>query len=105
MNNKQKVEWYDVNRLLSHNANFYFVLSGRGAGKTYGFKKWMINRYIKKGEQFIYIRRYKDDIKQSRLDEFFADIIANNEFPDDELTVKNKEYYINGELAGWAIDL
>ena len=93
--------FYDFHKLLSHNALFNFIIGNRGAGKTYGFKKWAIKTFLKTGAQFIYLRRYKtefDDFKN-----FFNDIA--HEFPDVEFTVKGKLLYINGELAGYGIAL
>lgn len=104
----EKIEnstWFDLNRTLSYNAMINIILSARGPGKTYSVKKRIINRFIKHGEQFVLIRRYKDDIGQTKLNQFFADIESNNEFEDHELKVINKEFWIDGELAGWAFAL
>jgi Podovirus DNA encapsidation protein (Gp16) len=93
--------YYNYHTLLSHNALFNFIIGNRGAGKTYGFKKWAIKTFLKSGAQFIYLRRYKtefDDFKN-----FFGDIA--HEFPDCEFEVKGKLLYINGELAGYGIAL
>lgn len=97
----EKSIFYDFHDLLSHNALFNFVIGNRGAGKTYGFKKWAIKTYLKSGAQFIYLRRYKtefDDFKN-----FFNDIA--HEFPDVEFEVKGKLLYINGGLAGYGVAL
>lgn len=97
----EKSIFYDFHDLLSHNALFNFVIGNRGAGKTYGFKKWAIKTFLKTGAQFIYLRRYKtefDDFKN-----FFNDISA--EFPDVEFEVKGKLLYINGQLAGYGVAL
>lgn len=93
--------YYNFHDLLSHNALFNFVIGNRGAGKTYGFKKWAIKTFLKSGAQFIYLRRYKtefDDFKN-----FFNDIA--HEFPDVEFEVKGKLLYINGSLAGYGVAL
>lgn len=93
--------YYDFHPLLSRNALYNFIIGNRGAGKTYGFKKWAIKTFLKTGAQFIYLRRYKtefDDFKN-----FFNDISA--EFPDVEFMVKGKLLYINGQLAGYGIPL
>lgn len=72
--------WYNPHELLSHNCLFNFVVGNRGAGKTYGVaKKWAIKTFLKTGKQFIYLRRYKTELDD--IPNFFADIIANNEFP------------------------
>ena len=96
-----KVIFWDINRPLSYNALFNFIIGNRGGGKTYGAKRHVIKRFLKTGEQFIYLRRYKDE--QADVGKFFNDI--QSEFPDVELTVKNKCFYINGQLAGYALVL
>jgi hypothetical protein len=93
--------YYNFHDLLSHNALFNFVVGNRGAGKTYGGKKWAIKDFLKTGAQFIYLRRYKTEFADFK--NFFADIM--HEFPDVEFEVKGRNIYINGELAGYGIPL
>lgn len=70
--------FYSFNLLLSYNATYNFVVGGRGLGKTYDAKKRAIRKALTKGEQFIYLRRYKTEIPASKQT-FFADI--SQEFP------------------------
>ena len=56
--------WWDLKNTLSYNALFNFVVGSRGCGKTYGFKKWAAEDFIKNGNQFIYIRRYKTEMNK-----------------------------------------
>lgn len=93
--------WYDISRTLSYNCLFNFVIGNRGAGKTYGAKKWAIQDFLKTGGQFIYVRRYKQEL--NKISKFFDDIRA--EFPEVKLEVKGRLFYINGELAGQAVPL
>ena len=41
--------WWDLKNTLSYNALFNFVVGSRGCGKTYGFKKWAAEDFIKNG--------------------------------------------------------
>lgn len=50
-----------------------------GVGKTYGASKMVIQKFIKKGEQFAYIRRYKPELKKA-VPNFFEALENNNEF-------------------------
>ena len=93
--------YYDISGLLSQRCVFNFVIGNRGGGKTYGGKKLVINRFKRKGYQFVWIRRYRTEI--DTLSDFWADI--RSAFPEDELTQKGQELYINGELAGYLIAL
>ncbi len=94
--------FYNYNRIRSYNALFNFIISNRGGGKTYGAKKMCINNFLKRKEQFVYVRRYKSEIKEVR-DNFFSDI--SQEFQDHELTVNGSKIYIDGEIAGYFIPL
>lgn len=93
--------WYSPNKLFSYDRILNFTIGARGIGKTYGMKKHVVNRFLKYGEQFIYLRRYKPELR--KIQNFFNDI--KPEFPDVEFKVKGRELYINGKLAGWAVPL
>lgn len=93
--------FYNFHELLSHNALFNFVIGNRGAGKTYGFKKLAIKGFLKRGRQFIYLRRYKTEF--DAVSTFFNDI--SHEFPNVDFEVKGKTFYINGKIAGYAVAL
>ena len=96
--------YYTLQRVLSYNALINIIIGERGVGKSYTTKKYVINRFIKKGEEFVYLRRYKTELKSS-VPKFFDDIIANNEFPEATLKVKNNLFYINDKIAGYALPL
>lgn len=99
MNNKSM--FWDINKSISRNCLFNFIVGNRGAGKTYGAKQYVINRFLKTGEQFVYIRRYKEELKKIR--KFFEDIAPA--FPDVKFEVKGKQFYINDTEAGTAMAL
>lgn len=95
--------WYDVNETLSHNKLFNFVVGPRGTGKTYSAKCKAISRFIKKGEQFIYIRRFDSELKFSQISTFFADV---SERFDETLEVKRGgTFACDDEIMGWYIPL
>lgn len=93
--------WWSAGPLLSYRCNFNFVIGNRGGGKTYNSKKLAINRFKKGKQQFVYVRRYQTEL--DTMEDFWSDI--RPEFPDMELTQKGDKFYINGELAGYAIPL
>lgn len=101
--NEYGFEWWDVNRTLSYNKLLNFVVGGRGIGKTYGTKKFLINRYMKTGERFIYIRRYQADLEKA-LPTFFSGVV--DDYPDYEFTVGKQGYILaNGIEMGYAFPL
>lgn len=91
--------WWDINVVLSYVALFFFIVGMRGGGKSYGMKKHVIKRWLKHKEQFMYVRRYKEEFDESAKT-FFDDLIANGEFPDCEFEYKGKKFYCNGEIMG-----
>lgn len=93
--------YYDPNKMLSYNRIMNFVIGARGIGKSYAMKKHPINRFLKHGEQFIYLRRYKTELK--KVGNYFNDIAM--EFPDHQFKIKGREFHIDGKIAGWAVPL
>lgn len=83
--------FWDINRTLTHNALINIIVGNRGGGKSYGAKKRAVQNFLTKGEQFGYIRRYKDDLKKP-LEQFFKDIAW--EFPEHEFRVEGEKLYI-----------
>lgn len=66
--------FYSFAKLDSYNAYYNMAVGGRGIGKTYGRKKKAIADAIKKGKQFIYVRRYKEELQLAK-ETFFTDIL------------------------------
>jgi hypothetical protein len=73
--------WYNWDKISSYNGVYNFIVGERGVGKTFGWKKKAIRNAIVKGEQFMYVRRYKDELKTS-ANTFFDDIKAKDLFPE-----------------------
>lgn len=65
-------DYYDLHNLLTHNAQWNFIIGARGLGKTYAAKRYGIREYLKHGHEFIYLRR--TDVEQKRKETFFKDI-------------------------------
>lgn len=101
----QTIDWYSPTNIKSYNKFLNFILGGRGIGKTYGLKKDCISRYKKKGKQFLYLRRYKTDLKKIKT--FLNDQFEN--FKDDEFKITGGSnfttFYINGCEMGYATSL
>jgi hypothetical protein len=95
--------WYDKSRILSYNKILSFVIGNRGGGKTYNAKEWCIKDFLKNKKQFVWIRRYKEELLQADLDKFFDDI--KNEFPKVEFKIVGKTAYINDQVAGFFVPL
>lgn len=96
--------YYDLSKVLSYNAFLSFLVGERGCGKTYSVTKFVIKQFLKNGNQFAYIRRYKSEIKKD-APVFFDSILDNNEFEDLHCYYKGEKFYINDKLAGYAMTL
>lgn len=98
--------WYSYEKVLSYHAMLNFILGERGVGKSYGIKKYCVNRYKKKKRKFIYLRRYNTELEKTIKDNKFFDDIKNDEiFKNDKMYIKGNKFYINGEICGYAISL
>ena len=72
--------------------------------KLIGAVKFVTKEFIKKGHQFVYLRRYKSDLKKS-IPTLFTSLNNNNEFPDNKLSFKGTNLYIDDQLAGYGFTL
>lgn len=99
--------YYDITNTLTYNALYYFIIGERGVGKTYSAKKFAIRRFLKTGEQFVYLRRYKTELGESVGDEkdakFFKKI--KSEFPDHKFRVSGDKLYCDDKICGYALSL
>lgn len=100
--------YYNFDKLFSYNFLLAFVITERGLGKTFGSKVAMLKKYLKTGEQFIYIRRYKTEL-DSALATFWSDLQSNGYFEDYNLEVRKSKmlttFLCNGQVCGYAIPL
>jgi len=97
----EKSLYYNPQKMLSYNRILNFVIGARGIGKSFAMKEYPIRRFLKNGEQWIYVRRYKTELK--KIKNYFTDV--QEKFPEHEFKVKGREFYIDNQLAGWAIPL
>jgi hypothetical protein len=103
--------YYSVDRVISYNALLNLIIGERGVGKTYGFKTYSVKRFLNKGKQFAYIRRYETDLDASvgttNDNKFFEQI--KKEFPNSEFKVtkskKIRKLYIDNKICGYALPL
>ena len=96
--------YYDLSKALSYGAFINILLGERGVGKTYSASKFVTKEFIKKGHEFVYVRRYKTELQKS-VGKFFKPLIINNEFEGHTLETKGDNFYIDNILAGYAVTL
>lgn len=75
------MKYYDVRDTLRAypNAHYYVVYGERSNGKTYSALDYVLDNYLKTGEQFAYIRRWGEDIRKKQLSQLFAAHAENGE--------------------------
>lgn len=103
--------WYTPNQQLTYNRIFNFVVGVRGGGKTFNTLLHAIKRFLKAGDEFIYLRRRQvdlDDSCQGGKDsgDLFADIRNNGYFDGHSLkVVKDKaggyNFYFDDKIMGY----
>lgn len=103
--------FYDYQKVLTYNAILYIIIGERGVGKTYGFKKFAIKRFLRTGKQFVYLRRYDSDLEESvgsNTDQKFFEQIKN-EFPEHTFKIskgkKVRKLFIDEKICGYALPL
>lgn len=100
--------YYDYNKLMSYNFLLAFVIGERGVGKTFGAKKKLLQNFLNKGEEFIYLRRYKTELDLA-LTTFWDDLISQECFPDHTLQVKKSKkmttFTCDNTTCGYAVPL
>ena len=100
--------YYNYDRLFSYNFLIAFVIGERGVGKSFNAKVAVLNKFLKTGEQFIYIRRYKTEL-DTALATFWNDLQNNGYFEDYRLEVRKSkmltEFKCNGKICGYAVPL
>lgn len=96
--------YYNYYRIISYNALLNMLVGPRGIGKTFGATEFVTDQFIKKKDQFVYLRRYKTELSKS-LKNFFSSVIKENKFPKNKLESKGLNLLIDEEVAGFGMTL
>ena len=75
----EKIKYYDVQNIIDKipDAHYYVVLGERSNGKTYSTLKHCIKDYFENDSEFVYIRRFEEDVKYSRGSTIFNALIKD----------------------------
>lgn len=85
-----KPKYYDSSRVLSKQYNLNMIIGPRGYGKTYGYKKYCINKAINGEGKFIYMRRKKSEI--DAITDFFGDLRNDPKFVKQNIVFDKRGY-------------
>lgn len=90
------MKYFTLHDVLTRNPVIAMIIGHRSAGKTYSFKDWAIRDFKKNGKQFMYIRRYKNEIDAVK-DTLFNDIVDKYNI---DVCVEGKNVYMRDRPDG-----
>ena len=76
----KKQKYYSIRKMyqLYPDAQYYVVYGQRSNGKTYSPLELCLEEYFLYGYQFAYIRRWKDDVRITKMRQLFSGIVRDN---------------------------
>lgn len=69
-----KKKYYSVERIKKIDAQYKILLGGRNIGKSYAVKNDVVKECYLNGNEFIYLRRWDEDIKQKYVTQYLSDL-------------------------------
>lgn len=69
-----KKSYYSIDNILSTNAQYMIMVGQRANGKSYQAKLIALTEAYKSGKKFVYLRRWKEDIKATSVENYFDDM-------------------------------
>lgn len=72
---KNDADFYSGAKIRATDSDYHIIYGQRSNGKTYDTLKYSIDEYMAHGHQFVYMRRYDDEIVASRAQTFLENHI------------------------------
>lgn len=69
-----KKTYYDISNMLATKAQYMMLLGQRANGKSYQAKQTVLTNAYDNGRKFVYLRRWREDIKTKAIDKYFGDM-------------------------------
>jgi len=66
-------KFYSLTNMKKTNAQYRMLLGEKSNGKSYAVKSEVIQDYVDNGHKFIYMRRYREDLKTIDVNAYFED--------------------------------
>lgn len=108
MAKKSKFRFYDIRETLKAypNAHYYVIYGERSNGKTYSSLDYALERFVKHGEQFAYVRRMGEDVRRKHMTVLFAGHESNGRISELTKGIFNGVEFIGGKfyLTGYDED-
>ena len=72
---KVDIVHYNMDELLTHNADINIIWGERSNGKSYQVKhKRAIINYLETGNRFMYVRRLREEVTVEKVEQYFKDV-------------------------------
>lgn len=104
-------KYFNIEKLWSLNALLLFIISSRGAGKTYSAKEKILDRFENKNKKFLFLKRTETEL-EATTDGFWDDMVTEkrvfkhvkNRFYIGDRTVKrNEDTFEEEEEIHWKL--
>ena len=69
-----KKKYYNISNILKTDAPWMMLLGQRSNGKSYQVKQTVLENAYNNGMKFIYLRRWKEDVRQKAVTSYFEDM-------------------------------
>lgn len=100
-------DYYDWRRTLSYDAEVNIIITPRGRGKTFGFRKQAVADFLKDGSRFVEIVRYKPELPQV-MNGYFDKLQASGLYTDYVFKCERRAAFIarkpedpDEKIKGW----
>lgn len=67
-----KPKYYSLAKIQSKKATYNVIFGERSNGKTYATLTHALKKFFKNGDEFVYLRRWGEDVKPTRMKQAFA---------------------------------
>lgn len=67
----KEIKWYRLDNILKNDGQYYVIIGERSNGKSYALNEYILDKFFQTGEQFVYVKRYDEDIKKKYMQEVF----------------------------------
>lgn len=84
--------YFNPKKYLPYQRNFIFITSERTIGKTYSTQKMFIEKFLDKGERFVYYVRTQEERKNGVFNQAFMKVMSE-QFSDYKFVFKGNEVY------------
>lgn len=94
----KNIKKYNIDRINNTNSIINLIMGARSDGKSYQAKnKLMVEHFIKTKQKFGLIRRYKDEITNNKIVQYFSDVdvekLTNNKY--NCITLYRREIFLS----------